>query len=106
MSIERFSTSDVYMFEHVGGFIECCACSLGESKDDSEWFKFIQLKTPREALAHLDEHEAAGDDIGRARVRIEKDYPNLDINIEPYKQDPEALERIKQKIKEAIERSN
>ena len=110
MSIERFSTSDIYMFEHVGGFIECCACSLDDYlgisiEEDSPLFKFVQLKTPREALTHLDEHEAAGDDIGSARVRIEKDYPDLDINIEPYKQDPEVLEKIRQKIKEAMERS-
>lgn len=107
MSIERFSTSDIYMFEHVGGFIECCACSLDDYfgisiEEDGPLFKFVQLKTPREALAHLDKHEAAGDDIGAARVRIEKEYPNLDITIEPYKQDPEVLERIRQKIMKTI----
>ena len=111
MSFERFSTSDIYMFEHVGGFIECCACSLDDHlgisiEEDGPLFRFVQLKTPREALSHLDDHEAARDDIGGARARIEKEYPDLDITIQPYKQDPEVLERIKQKIKQAIERSD
>ena len=102
MSFARFSSSDIYMYEHVGGFIECCACSLGDHTDDFELFKFVQLKTPREALAHLDEHEAVGDNIGGARQRILKEYPDLDIAIEPYKQDPEVLERIRQKILDSI----
>lgn len=107
MSLERFSTSDIYMYEHVGGFIECCACSLDNYleisiEEDSLLFTFVQLKTPREALAHLDEHEAVGDDIGVARQRILKEYPDLDIAIEPYKQDPEVLERVRKKIQDAM----
>jgi len=100
MSFERFSTSDIYMFEHVGGFIECCGCLFYDWDNNN----FPQLKTPREALSHLDKHEKAGHDIGRARVRIEKDYPDLDINIEPYKQDPKVLEKIKQKILDSIKK--
>lgn len=84
MSFERFSSSDVYIFEHVGGFIECCGCWLVDW--DTE--PFPQLKTPRKALAHLDVHEKAGHDIGRARESIEKEYPNLDIEIQPYNQHP------------------
>lgn len=108
MSFERFSTSDIYMFEHVGGFIECCACSLDyylgiSIEEDGSPFRFIKLKTPREALDHLDEHEAAGDDIGSARVRIQKEYPDLDITIEPYKEDPEVLNRIRAKIMGSIQ---
>lgn len=103
MSFERFSTSDIYIFEHVGGFIECCACSLDTHlgisiEEDGFPLRFVRLNTPREALAHLDEHEFAGDDIGGARARIKKTYSDLDITIEPYKQDPEVLERIRQKI--------
>ena len=81
MSFERFSTSDVYIFEHVNGFIQCCACSFVEIESSVPW---PELKTPRAALAHLDIHEMAGHDIGGARVRIEKEYPNLDIEIKPY----------------------
>lgn len=89
MSFERFGSSDIYMYEHVGGFIECCGCSLAEV-DEGEIFGFAKLATPREALAHLDAHEAAGDDIGGARRRIEREYEDLDAPIEPY-QEPEEL---------------
>lgn len=83
MSFERFSTSDVYVFEHVGGFIECCGCSI-TMPWDGEVFGFARLATPREALEHLAQHELNGDDIGNARNRIIKEYPDLDIEIRPY----------------------
>ncbi len=85
MSFERFSTSDIYIFEHVGGWIECCGCWLSADTDDS-WF--VELDTPREALDHLSKHQFAGHDIGHARKRILEEYPDLDIRIEPYKQHP------------------
>lgn len=97
MSFERFSSSDVYIFEHVSGFIECCGC-LFSDWDDSE--PFPQLKTPREALAHLDAHEKAGHNIGKARKRIKKEYPNIDIEIQPYVPDPEVAEARQARLKE------
>ena len=93
MSFARFSNSDIYIFEHANGFIECCGCSLTDP-DDGEIFGFAQLKTPREALAHLDLHEEADDDIGGARRRIEKAYEDLDVTIEPYVPDPEQQKRL------------
>ena len=80
MSFERFSTSDVYIFEHVGGYIECCGCLFADW--DKDWWP--EFKTPREAIAHLSRHEEVGHDTGQAIKRIMKDYPNLDIEIEPY----------------------
>ena len=100
MSFERFSTSDIYMFEHVGGFIECCGCWFGEW-DQIE--PFPQFKTPREALAHLDTHEKAGHDIGNARNRIMQEYPDLDIEIQPYARSPEDEERVRARMKELFE---
>lgn len=100
MSFERFLSSDVYIFEHVGGFIQCCGCNLVKP-DEDEIFGFAELATPRLALEHLGLHEAAGDDIGAARVRIEKEYSDLDITIEPYKRDPADSERLKARILEA-----
>lgn len=82
MSFERFSSSDIYIFEHAGGGIECCGCWIADW-DTSE--AFPNFKTPREALAHLDVHESAGHDIGGARNRIIKEYPDLDIEIGPWK---------------------
>lgn len=104
MSFERFSSSDVYIFEHVGGFIQCCGCclnneSLGLSVEE-DGFLSVELKTPREALAHLDLHEAAGDDIGGARKRIEKEYEDIDAPIEPYSEDVEVAARRRSRIRE------
>lgn len=92
MSFERFFSSDVYIFEHVGGYIQCCACSLAET-DYDEIFGFTELATPREALVHLDLHEAAGHDIGAARVRIEKAYSDLD-KLSSYITHPESPSRF------------
>ena len=83
MSFERFGSSDIYIFESVGGFIECCGCSLALPEDQG-LFGFTKLETPREALVHLDLHEEAGDDIGGARRRIEKEYEDLDAPIPVY----------------------
>lgn len=97
MSFERFSSSDVYIYEHVGGFIECCGCLFSDW--DTE--PFPKLKTPREALAHLDRHEEVGHDIGGARRRIEKEYEgNLDKEIEPYVTPPEVRERQRARMRE------
>lgn len=85
MSFARFSDSDIYMYEHVGGYIECCGCCLiGEGEND--WF--VKLNTPREALDHLDSHERAGNDIGGARRSIEREYKDLDAHLTPYRQEP------------------
>lgn len=105
MSFERFSSSDVYIFEHVGGFIQCCGCwleggnfGLSVEENDDSWF--VNLKTPRQALAHLDRHEEAGHDIGGARRRIEKQYEDLDLPIEPYITPPEVRERQRARMRE------
>jgi hypothetical protein len=89
MSFERFSTSDVYIFEHVGGFIECCGCSFADWDTDP----FPNFKTPYEALRHLDAHEKAGDDIGNADKRIINQYPDLHVEIQPYVKTPEQEAR-------------
>lgn len=82
MSFERFMSSDVYVFEHVSGWIECCACSL-DSKEETDPWSF-QAATPREMIVHLKRHEKAGDDTGEAILNILKDYSDLDIRIQPY----------------------
>lgn len=102
MSFARFSDADIYIYEHVGGFIECCGCSLIDP-EDGEMFGFAHLKTPREALAHLDAHEERGDDIGGARRRIEKEYEDLDKEIEPYVTPPEVAEKIRARMKELLD---
>lgn len=81
MSFERFFSSDVYVFEHVGGWVECCACLLDEQDDDHWGF---QAPTPREMIEHLKLHDQAGFDTGDAIPNIMKGYRDLDTIIQPY----------------------
>lgn len=55
MSYCRFhwGGSQIYVFEYVGGGIECCGCALGE---DVPWV----YHDVGEFLRHLDEHERQG----------------------------------------------
>lgn len=102
LSFARFSNSDVYIFEHANGFIECCGCILTEPEPD-EIVGFAKLATPREAISHLEEHEASGDDVGSAIMNIRNRYEDLDAPIQPYTPDPKQLERLKAKLKVAFE---
>lgn len=85
MSYARMSdSSDVYVFEHSGGFIQCCGCSITEP-EDYEQVGFANLDTAREALAHLDEHVALGHKVPQAAFeRIREEHKNLDAQIETY----------------------
>jgi hypothetical protein len=77
--------SQVYIYHHYMGFIECCGCSLTEP-EGSEDFGFFKANTAREILAHMDEHRAVGDLVpDRAYERIKEEYPNLDSAIEEFK---------------------
>lgn len=102
LSFARFSNSDVYIFEHANGFIECCGCILTEPEPD-EIVGFAKLTTPREAISHLEEHQDAGYNIGNAINRIKDTYEDLDVTIEPYTPDPEQLERVRAKLRAAFE---
>jgi hypothetical protein len=96
--------SDVYIYEHVSGFIECCGCRL-TNPDEGEDFGFARLSTAREALAHLEWHVREGDMVPeRAFDRIKEEHPDLDAAIEPYVTPPEVLERRKARMRELFNR--
>ena len=100
MSFSRFGEADVYVFEHVGGYIQCCGCSLSEGEigiDDN--FGMYDADTPREMLAHLDRHEEAGDDVDITRLRILKAYEDLDAPIEPYVRSEEEEAMVREKLR-------
>ena len=68
MSYCRFSDGDVYMYNHVNGFIECCACSLEPDN------RSIAIYTKTEALQHLYKHNKNGDKVPLyAIARLEKE---------------------------------
>lgn len=108
MSYCRFSSGDVYMYSHVGGFIECCACSLapveptnmsglaaalGLNREDSpELFEdfdmngSLQFDTRSEALAHLTAHREAGHKVPEyAFELLNKELTDLGESISPMK---------------------
>jgi hypothetical protein len=100
MSYARFGWdgSDVYVFEHSGGFIQCCMCIFSEG--DENWN--TDLKTAREALAHLDAHVDAGHHVpARTFERMREEYKDcMDTPIEPYVTPPEVKERQRALMKE------
>jgi hypothetical protein len=105
MSYARFGWhgSDVYIYEHVSGFIECCGCSLAKDEDGGVFgFGYTHLKTPREALAHLDQHVASGDCVPmKTFERIRQEYAEaMDTPIEPYVTPPEVAERSRKRMRE------
>ena len=63
MSYARFGWdgSDVYVFTHVGGFIECCGCWLADD-DTEEYYHYasFQAYTTQEMVDHLKKHEETG----------------------------------------------
>ena len=96
--------SDVYIFEHASGFIECCGCSL-TAPEEYEDVGFARLYTAREALAHLELHDLAEDRVPqRAFDRIREDHPDLDAPIEPYVTPPEVRERQLKRMRELFNR--
>ncbi|SIN72537.1 hypothetical protein [Agromyces cerinus] len=70
MSYARFgSGSDVYVYAHVYGFIECCGCALGDAWD---------FHSPADIVDHLREHVAAGHNVPD-RLLDEALYPPEDF---------------------------
>jgi hypothetical protein len=59
MSYCRFGEADAYIFEHVGGFWQCCACAL-LAESGGEEFASADFDTREEMLAHIDKHREAG----------------------------------------------
>lgn len=51
----RWDGSDVYVYYDVGGFINCCGCSLSE--------KSFHANTEWEMIEHLREHQKRGDSV-------------------------------------------
>lgn len=61
MSYVRFAeNSDVYVFDHVGGYLCCCACRL-EGSYNKDWSsRNFEAQTAPEMVDHLLEHKENG----------------------------------------------
>jgi hypothetical protein len=101
MSYSRFgSDSDTYIYEHVGGFIECCGCGLPPA-EGNEVLGLTRLNTAREALEHAQKHLDAGDMVpDRVFISIRKEYSDLDKQIEPYVEDPVVRDARRARMRE------
>jgi ADP-glucose pyrophosphorylase len=61
MAYSRFYDSDIYIYSHVSGHIECQACFLNEPQDEYSLFSMSVYITNDEQLrAHLEEHARVG----------------------------------------------
>ena len=113
MSYARFSDeSNVYMYHHYQGFIECCGCWISdEIPDGYEDIPSPRFKTARRAIRHLMEHIEKGYKVpDRVFDRIYEEYEgHMDDPIEPFvsTEEQEArqkarLDRLRQMWKEDL----
>lgn len=60
MSYARFFDCDVYVFMHVSGFLQCCACSLsGAQVHDPDMYNSYNAYSTQEMVDHLVKHKRA-----------------------------------------------
>lgn len=102
MSFARFSSSNVYVYEHYQGFIECCGCWLLSGKEFEDWSS-VELATPREAIEHLEKHKQAGHNIATSIEQIKERYDDLDAPIEKNETDPYVLARLRENLRKSYE---
>lgn len=62
MAYSRFWDSDIYIYSHVDGYIECCACWLNEPLE-GEFGLSEKISNDEDLKAHLALHEAAGHEM-------------------------------------------
>lgn len=61
MAYSRFFDSDIYIYPHIHGYVECCACWLNEKKSDYSLFLAnVKITNDDELRAHLELHAKAG----------------------------------------------
>ena len=64
MAYSRFFNSDIYIYPHVSGYIECCACWLNESKDEYSLFLAnVRIDNDADLARHLEAHSKQGHDM-------------------------------------------
>jgi hypothetical protein len=63
MAYSRFFDSDIYIYPHVEGYIECCACWLNEKLDTGLFGLSEKIENDQSLSNHIDEHIKAGHDI-------------------------------------------
>ena len=61
MAYSRFYDSDIYIYPHVAGYIECCACILNEPQDEYSLFSAsLAIYNDEDLAEHIDLHASVG----------------------------------------------
>ena len=64
MAYSRFWDSDIYIYPHVAGHIECAACILLQEKNPHHVFISSEhIYNDEQLLAHISEHRLQGHEI-------------------------------------------
>ena len=64
MAYSRFADSDIYIYAHVGGWIECAACWLNEPSDEYSLLSMSEeIHDDGHLITHVREHVKAGHDV-------------------------------------------
>ena len=81
MSYVRFGKdSDVYVYHHYQGFLECCGCILDP---EGEGWSFPSFKTRSEMITHLEEHKKAGHDVPEYAIdRLKEEIETIGDDVE------------------------
>ena len=64
MAYSRFLDSDIYIYPHVSGYIECCGCWLNEPQDEHSLFAVsVEITNDIDLARHLKQHAKVGHDM-------------------------------------------
>jgi hypothetical protein len=64
MAYSRFTNSDIYIYPHVAGYIECSACFLNEPTDEYSLFSMSEhIHDDETLLMHIVRHRISGHNI-------------------------------------------
>jgi hypothetical protein len=64
MAYSRFIDSDIYIYAHVGGWVECFACLLNEPGDEFSLMSMAEeIYDDGHLITHVREHIKAGHDV-------------------------------------------
>lgn len=93
--------SDVYVFRNVGGWLECCGCSLNSPSDGELFPESFEAMTTQDMLDHLKLHQAEGHTVpGECIEGLEEDREENDHWIANYDREDEA--RKQREYNEAV----
>ncbi len=63
MAYSRFFDSDIYIYPHIDGYIECCACWLNEKLETGLFGLSEKIRDDQTLEEHIGEHILAGHNV-------------------------------------------